>query len=72
MDTGRHNRGKLDKGEFSVAMHLIYRKLNGYFSIRISPNASTTPLQHYQCPLPTPAAIPTTKPLHRQGAVIWR
>lgn len=25
-----HNRGKLDKDEFSVAMHLIYRKLNGY------------------------------------------
>ena len=25
-----HNRGRLDKDEFSVAMHLIYRKLNGY------------------------------------------
>lgn len=25
-----HNRGKLDKDEFSVAMHLVYRKLNGY------------------------------------------
>ncbi|RPA85238.1 hypothetical protein BJ508DRAFT_5812 [Ascobolus immersus RN42] len=24
------NRGKLDKNEFAVAMHLIYRKLNGY------------------------------------------
>jgi len=25
-----HNKGTLDKDEFSVAMHLIYRKLNGY------------------------------------------
>jgi len=25
-----HNRGKLDKDDFSVAMHLIYRKLNGH------------------------------------------
>lgn len=25
-----HNRGRLDLDEFAVAMHLIYRKLNGY------------------------------------------
>ena len=25
-----NNRGRLDKDEFAVAMHLIYRKLNGY------------------------------------------
>lgn len=25
-----HNRGRLDMDEFAVAMHLIYRKLNGY------------------------------------------
>ncbi|KKY29133.1 putative actin cytoskeleton-regulatory complex protein pan1 [Phaeomoniella chlamydospora] len=25
-----NNRGRLDRDEFSVAMHLIYRKLNGY------------------------------------------